>query len=99
MATTPTMVPGKPGTPARQHRASYATDKRNGGYLVRVEGPRAGDFVGREVPVTRLDRSENTEKLVRLIWKGVDKETASPCALYKFEPRPRDNSLNDEILF
>lgn len=84
--------------PVRQHRASYATDKRNGGYLVRVEGPRAPDFVGREVPVVRLDQSENKEKLVRLLWKGTDEKTGKPVALYKFEARPRDD-LNDEISF
>lgn len=76
--------------PKRQHKATYAADKRKGGYLVRVEGPHAAEFVGREVPVTRRDDTESMEKLTRLIWTGTDEETNKPCALYAFEAKPKD---------
>lgn len=81
----------------RAHKATYATDKRNGGYLIRVQGPNAGRFAGREVPVTRRDETETPEKLVRLLWSGKDDDTGSPIALYTFEARPAE--LNDEIPF
>jgi hypothetical protein len=74
----------------RAHKATYATDKRKGGYLIRVEGPTAGAFVGREVPVTMRNGDEHNERLVRLIWTGADTETGKPVALYAFESRPRD---------
>lgn len=84
--------------PKRAHKATYATDKRKGGYLIRVIGPKANAFVGRLVPVTRKDNTETEEKLARLIWSGKDEETGAPVALYSFEPRPKDD-LNDEIPF
>lgn len=74
----------------RTHKATYARDKRKGGYLIRVAGPRAGDFAGMEVPVTRMDDSETTEQLDALIWKGTDEETGKPVALYSFVPRPKE---------
>ena len=76
--------------PARKHRATYATDKRKGGYLVRVAGPSANEFVGREVPVTMKNGNEQPEKLIRLIWSGPDQETGELCALYAFEAKPRE---------
>lgn len=77
---------------ARAHKATYATDKRNGGYLIRVAGPNAGAFAGREVPVTTKAGDEHDEKLIRLIWTGVDKESGETVALYKFESKPREES-------
>lgn len=74
----------------RNHKATYATDKRNGGYLIRVAGPNANAFAGREVPVTRKDNSESNEKLVRLVWSGPDPEMGM-VALYAFEARPRED--------
>jgi len=74
----------------RAHKATYAADKRKGGWLVRVVGPQAGEFVGREVPVIMKGDSEHLEKLIRLIWSGADKETGKPCALYSFEPKPKE---------
>lgn len=74
----------------RQHKATYATDKKKGGYLIRVEGPFAEKFVGREVPVERRDGTEHPEKLVRLIWTGVDTESGKSVSLYTFEARPRE---------
>lgn len=77
--------------PGRLHRATYARDKRNpGGYLVRVIGPTAAAFEGREVPVTRKDDSESVEKLLSPVWAGTDEETGRPVALYRFEAKPRD---------
>lgn len=79
-------------TPKRAHTATYATDKRKGGYLIRVQGPKASQFSGRDVPVTTRDGAEHQEKLVKLIWSGKDEETGQPVALYQFEAKPRDKN-------
>lgn len=86
----------------RLHKATYARDKKKGGYLIRVAGPTANAFVGREVPVTTLGGSEHMEKLTRLIWTGVDTgeyggKAGEPIALYAFEAKPREEP--DEIAF
>lgn len=84
----------------RLHKATYATDKRNpGGYLVRVIGPTAAAFAGREVPVIRKDDTESIEKLIRCVWTGVDNEAKLPVALYTFEQRPREEQHTEEIPF
>lgn len=83
----------------RAHKATYARDKRKGGYLIRVAGPYPEMFAGREVPVTRMDGTESNEKLVALIWTGVDEERGGRVALYSFEPRPRDDSHRNEAAF
>lgn len=82
--------------PKRQHRATYATDKRAGGYLIRVAGPRPDAFTGRTIPVNTKNGAEHSEKLVRLIWTGTDPTTGEKVALYKFESRPRET---EEIPF
>lgn len=82
----------------RLHRATYATDKRKGGYLVRVQGPYPERFAGREVPVTRRDGTESTERLTRLIWTGLDQETGENVSLYAFEARPREGA-EEEVTF
>lgn len=74
----------------RAHKATYSTDKKNGGYLVRVAGPTPNAFVGREVPVTTRDGREHLEKLEKIIWVGKDKETSEPVCLYKFVAKPRE---------
>lgn len=89
-------------TSGRLHKATYARDKKKGGYLIRVAGPTANTFVGRMVPVTMLDGSEHDEKLTRLIWTGVDTgeyggKAGEPIALYAFEPKPREDE--QEVLF
>lgn len=81
----------------RRHRATYATDKRNGGYLIRVQGPTPEAFAGREVPVTTKAGTEHMEKLVRLIWAGTDQESGEKVALYKFESKPRDEQVAAEF--
>jgi len=81
------LTPSAP--PKRQHKATYATDKKKGGYLIRVEGPHAAAFLGREVPTVTRDGKETLEKLTKLIWSGADAETKQPVALYSFESRPR----------
>jgi len=73
----------------RNHRATYARDKYSGGFNIRVEGPRADAFVGREVPVERKDGSEEMEKLTAIVWKGADND-GKPVALYRFEPKERE---------
>jgi hypothetical protein len=74
----------------RAHRATYAKDKRKGGYLVRVAGPHSNMFAGREVPVTMKDGTEQKEKLDGLIWSGKDKETGEPVTLYSFVAKPKE---------
>lgn len=74
----------------RAHKATFATDKRKGGYLVRIAGPHAAEFVGRDVPVTLKNGEENSEKLLKLVWSGKDQESGENVALYTFEAKPRD---------
>lgn len=85
-----------------EHRATYSRDKKNGGYIIHVEGPRANSFAGRKVPVTRKDGSKDEETLTDLIWTGVadppPKGSGKPVALYHFQPKPRDE-VEDEIPF
>ena len=76
----------------RLHKATYARDKRKGGYLIRVAGPNAQAFAGREVPVTMKNGDEHTEKLSGLIWSGIDTESGDNVALYSFESRPKDDA-------
>lgn len=83
----------------RLHHATFARDKKNpGGYLVRVEGPTAAAFAGRDVPVTRKDQSESVETLTVAVWAGIDEESGKPVALYRFEAKPRDDA-NDDLPF
>lgn len=83
----------------RAHKATYARDKRKGGYLIRVQGPHAASFAGREVPVTRKDDSESMEKLDAMIWSGTDTDSGKPVALYSFVAKPKDESDEDEVTF
>lgn len=83
-------VQDTPAPVKRKHRATYATDKKNGGYLIRVVGPYPERFAGKEVPVNTRAGAEHSEKLTRLIWTGKDLETGEAVALYKFEPKPRE---------
>lgn len=75
----------------RQHVATYARDKKKGGYIIRVEGPSSSAFAGREVPVSTLAGTEHTEKLIALIWTGKNKETNKPVSLYTFAAKPKGN--------
>lgn len=84
----------------RSHKATYARDKRKpGAYLVRVEGPHAAVFAGREVPVTRKDDSESVETLTVAVWAGIDEESGNPVALYRFAAKPRDEDAADDLPF
>lgn len=74
----------------RQHKATYARDKRAGGYLIRVAGPNADRFAGREVPVTMKSDDEHQEQLTTLVWTGTDTESGVKVALYHFEAKPRE---------
>lgn len=80
----------EPKATGRKHKATYARDKKKGGYLIRVAGPQAAGFAGRDVPVTMRDDSEHVEKLDALIWSGVDSESGENVALYSFLAKPRD---------
>lgn len=96
-------MPRKEATdkPGRQHRATYARDKKNGGYIIRVQGPQCNRFAGRAVPVETRDGKEHTESLTDLIWTGTDDGEISgytgPVALYNFAAKPRVD--DDEIPF
>jgi hypothetical protein len=74
-----------------RHKATYATDKRNGGYLIRVAGPDANRFAGRTVPVTLKNETQHDETLEGLVWAGVDQETGGNVALYRFKAKPRED--------
>ena len=80
-----------------RHRATYATDKRQGGYLIRVQGPQSNAFVGRTVPVILKAGGIQHEELERLIWTGKDEETGQPVSLYKFKAKPKEPT--EEIEF
>lgn len=84
--------PAIPPKDKRLHKATYARDKRKGGYLIRIAGPYPERFAGREVPVTRRDGSESVETIVGLIWTGTDSENGERVALYSFEPRERTDA-------
>lgn len=98
-ATDKTLPDGRPDpgdefalTPApqqRRHKATYATDKRKGGYIVRVEGPECEKFAGRIVPVTMRSGDEHEEQLNRLLWSGINDSDGKPVALYSFVSRPK----------
>jgi hypothetical protein len=49
-------------------------------------------FAGRVVPVTMKNDDEHDEELERLIWSGKDQESGENVALYKFKPRPREET-------
>lgn len=84
----------------RLHKATFARDKRNpGGYLIRVEGPTASAFAGRDVPVVRKDDSESMETLETCIWAGIDDESGKPVALYRFTARERKEADADDLPF
>lgn len=76
--------------PKRQHRATYAKDKRKGGYLIRVQGPHSNMFAGKEVPVTLKSGDEQMEKLEALVWTGKDEESKEPVTLYSFVAKPKE---------
>lgn len=75
----------------RAHRATYAKDKRKGGYIIRVQGPASNRFAGKEVPVTLKDGSEQMETLEKLIWSGKDQESGEPVTLYSFVAKPKED--------
>lgn len=85
-----------------EHRATYSRDKRAGGYIIHVEGPRAASFAGRKIPVHRKDGSSTEETLSNLIWTGTadppPKGSGKPVALYHFEQKPKAE-VDDEIPF
>lgn len=80
-----------------KHRATYATDKRNGGYLIRVVGPQSNAFAGREVPVLLKSGESHPEKLVKVVWTGKDQESGEAVTLYKFEAKPRGDDAEVEF--
>lgn len=83
-----------------KHRATWAKDRQNGGYNVRVVGPMANRFgarkvkdedgketiVYRDVPVTLKNGSQRMVKLGDVLWTGKDEDTGLPVALYSHIP-------------
>lgn len=79
-----------------RHKATFARDKMTGGYLVRVNGPQANMFAGREVPVQNMAGEVKKETLERLVWTGVDDGSfdkawaGQPVALYTFVRKEKE---------
>lgn len=93
-------IPPKPPLPSkdgRRHRATYAKDKYERGYNIRVVGPDAWKMGRRWLPVTRMDGSEAMEFTLERLWKGTDDETGQPVALFALYKQPRETL--DEIPF
>lgn len=87
---------GETKTPQRLHRAAYTRDKKNPGqWLVRVSGPHAKEFEGREVPVTVNGGGEQIETLARGVFAGIDDGKINPAdkgqnyCLYQIVPKPK----------
>lgn len=88
------------GNEAGQHRATWARDRMNGGYNVRVVGPFANRFGSRKVkddagnesiiyrviPVTLKNGNTRDVKLGDVLWTGKDEDTGKPVALYSHVP-------------
>ena len=91
------------GSPSgsRLHKATYARDKRTGGYNIRISGPYPNRFAGKEVPVTTVKGGEHTEKLLRLLWSGIETSSeyggtvGEAVALYSFEASPREDKQEE----
>ena len=95
------------GSTPGQHRATWARDRMNGGYNVRVVGPNANRFgerkvddgskdgviVRRTVPVTLKNGQTRDVTLGNVLWTGKDEETGQPVALYNHIP---DNAAEDQ---
>lgn len=89
----------------RQHKATYSKDKRSAKYNIRIVGPHANKFAGRDVPVKLSSGDEKIETLTELLWTGTDDgaviatDEGKPVALYAFKQKPREDKLGDEIPF
>ncbi len=81
----------------RQHKATYARDKKNpGSFLVRITGPHAKEFEGREVPVMKNGGGEQLETLSRAVFSGTDEGKITPAdkgqtyCLYEMVRHPKE---------
>lgn len=86
----------------RAHTASYSKIKgEHFKWFIRVVGPKAEAFSGREIPVSTKSGEEHSEKLTKMIWNGEDRQTGENVAIYEFlaKPRVEEADLNDEIPF
>ena len=95
-AFAPPPEPPIPSKDGRRHKATFAKDKYERGYNIRVEGPRAHEFAQKWVPVTRIDGSETMEFCLERLWKGTSDDSGQPVALFSLYKKPRDA---DEIPF
>lgn len=93
----PPVTPIEPNK--RQHRATFATDNIEGGYMVRVEGPNADKFAKRTIPVTRFNGEETNIELKSMTWTGPDKVTGAKVALYKIVKHPRVKVDAESVAF
>lgn len=86
----------------RLHTASYTRIKdQHFKWFIRVVGPSAEKFSGRDIPVSTKKGEEHPETLAKMIWNGEDKITKANVAIYEFVAKPRveDEDLSDEIPF
>lgn len=102
-AFVPPPRPELPSKDGRTHKATYAKDRKEGGYNLRVIGPHAKKMGRRWLPVTRFDGSENMEYALDIIWSGTDDGTEDrpgtglPVALFSMWKAPKEEQ--DEIPF
>jgi hypothetical protein len=93
----PPAEPKLPPKDGRTHKATWAKDKYERGYNIRVIGANAWKMGNRWLPVTRMDESESMEFAMERIWKGVDDDTGKPVALFAAYRKPRQ--AEDDIPF
>jgi hypothetical protein len=91
---------GKPAK-GRSHTASYSKIRGEPfKWYIRVVGPSAEKFSGREIPVATKGGEEHDEKLTKMIWNGADRTSGENVALYEFLAKPKaEVELDDEIPF
>lgn len=99
----------KSNATAGSHRATWARDRMNGGYNVRVVGPNANRFgarklddgtkeghvIYRTVPVTLKNGTTRDVKLGDVLWTGKDDDTGLPVALYSHIPETADSDQEE----
>jgi hypothetical protein len=86
----------------RAHTASYSKIRGEPfKWFIRIVGPSAEKFSGREIPVTTKSGEEHAEKLSKMIWNGEDRQSGENVALYEFlaKPKVEGEGLDDEIPF
>lgn len=89
-------------TNGRQHSASYTRLRGEPlKWFVRVVGPHALKFSGRDIPVATKNGVEHEEKMGRLLGDFTDQDTGQPVGIYEFiaKPKASPEELDDVIPF